>query len=72
MKRLPGAMTMLPFAMLLSWGVSADTFLEASAVDFGDNFRGGNFYAERWVGTGPLINRGDSGVQRNLIISYEF
>ncbi len=47
MKRLPGAMTMLPFAMLLSGAVSAETFLEASVVDYGDNFRGGNLYAEQ-------------------------
>lgn len=47
MKRLAGAMTLLPFAMLLSGAVSADTFLEASVVDYGDNFRGGNLYAEQ-------------------------
>ncbi len=47
MKKLPGAMTMLPFAMLLSGAVSAETFLEASVVDYGDNFRGGNLYAEQ-------------------------
>ena len=40
MKRLPGAMTLLAFAMLLSGAVSVDTFLEASVVDYGDNFRG--------------------------------
>lgn len=45
MKRLPGTMTllplaMLPLAMLLSGAVSVDTFLEASVVDYGDNFRG--------------------------------
>jgi hypothetical protein len=40
MKRLPGAMTLLAFAMLLTGAVSADTFLAASVVDYGDNFRG--------------------------------
>ena len=40
MKRLPSAMTLLPLAMLLTGAVSADTFLAASVVDYGDNFRG--------------------------------
>ena len=54
MKRLLGAMTLLAFAMLLTGAVSADIFLAASVVDYGDHFRG------------------DTDVQVNLIMSYQF
>jgi hypothetical protein len=54
MRKIPGAMTLLPFATLLSGAVSADTFLEASVLDYGDNFRG------------------DTDVQVNLIMSFQF